>query len=391
MHFSALLAVLPLTLATPTHKAPLLRRDNADLIPGKYIVMFKNSPGVSPSAARVQQISGSIAAPPDHVFKNIGGGGLAVSLSDVELEKLRLMPHVSYIEQDSRVNISATQQDSTWGLGRISSKKPGSTTYNYDDSAGAGTCAYVIDTGIDVDHPDFEGRATFAKSFVEGATTDDQGHGTHCAGTVGSKTYGVAKKTHLYAVKTLDKNGSGDSSDIIAGMDYVIEDSKTRSCPNGVIVSMSFGGSRSSATNDAAKALVDAGFFVAVAAGNGLPLLGIPIDAASQSPASEPSVCTIGATQKDDKVASFSNFGSVVDLHAPGVDVVSLKPGGGTTSLSGTSMATPHVAGLGAYFMGLGKPAKGLCEYLQSIALKDVIRGVPVGTKNLLIQNDKSA
>lgn len=178
-------------------------------------------------------------------------------------------------------------------------------------------------------------------------------------------------------------------SSIIAGMDRVLHDAPNRDCPNGVVVSMSFGETPSQGINDAAKALVDAGFFAAAAAGNGDDN-GKPIDASLHSPASEPSICTIGATTKDDTVASFSNFGSVVDLYAPGVAVLSTWPGNITRSISGTSMATPHVAGLAAYFLGRGKPAAGLCEYLQSIALKNVIKGVPEGTKNLLVQNGRA-
>jgi len=172
-------------------------------------------------------------------------------------------------------------------------------------------------------------------------------------------------------------------------MDLVLKDAPTRNCPKGVVVSMSFGEIPSKGIDDAAKALVEAGFFASVAAGNG-DEKGRPLDASSNSPAREPSVCTIGATTKDDTVASFSNFGKVVDLYAPGVAVLSTWPGNITKSISGTSMATPHVAGVAAYFLGLGKSAAGLCEYLQSIALKDVIKGVPEGTKNLLLQNGKA-
>ena len=172
-------------------------------------------------------------------------------------------------------------------------------------------------------------------------------------------------------------------------MDLVLKDAPKRDCPKGVVVSMSFGEIPSKGIDDAAKALVDAGFFAAVAAGNG-DEKGRPLDASTNSPAREPSVCTIGATTKDDTVASFSNFGKVVDLYAPGVAVLSTWPGGITKSISGTSMATPHVAGVAAYFLGLGKSAVGMCEYLQSIALKDVIKGVPEGTKNLLLRNGKA-
>jgi len=152
---------------------------------------------------------------------------------------------------------------------------------------------------------------------------------------------------------------------------------------------MSLGGGFSQATNDAAAALVDAGIFVAVAAGNG-NIFGIPQDASTVSPASEPSVCTVGATDISDRVASFSNYGSVVDIHAPGVNVLSTWIGGATRSISGTSMASPHIAGLGAYFLGLNQTASGLCDYIRGSALEGVISGLRAGTDNLLAQNGQA-
>ncbi|KAF4951708.1 hypothetical protein FSARC_12831 [Fusarium sarcochroum] len=366
-------------------RAPLITRDEKG-IDGKYIVMMKPASSIK-TTARVKSAVKSVAVEPDVVFDKLGG--FSASLSSQEVEDLRDNPNVAYIEQDSTAKISATQKQPPWGLARLSSKTPGATRYSYDSSAGSGTCAYVLDTGIDTAHPDFEGRAEFIATYVDDIWVDDHGHGTHCAGTIGSKTYGVAKKTKLYGIKLFNSTGDGIASSIIAGMDRVLQDAPTRDCPNGVVVSMSFGEDPSQAINDAAKALVDAGFFAAAAAGNGDDN-GKPIDASLHSPASEPSICTIGATTKDDTVATFSNFGQVVDLYAPGVAVLSTWPGNITRSISGTSMATPHVAGLAAYFLGLGKPALGLCEYLQSIALKDVITGVPKGTKNLLIQNGRA-
>lgn len=151
---------------------------------------------------------------------------------------------------------------------------------------------------------------------------------------------------------------------------------------------MSLGGRFSQASNDAVAALVKQGIFVAVAAGNG-DSLGNPVDAGTVSPASEPSACTVGGSDANDDIYSSSNYGSVVDIHGPAVRVVSLAVGGGTTTMTGTSMATPHISGLAAYFLGLGKSTSGLCDYLQSIAIKNAISGVASGTKNLLAQNDQ--
>lgn len=221
-----------------------------------------------------------------------------------------------------------TQQNAVWGITRISHKQNGGSGYTYDTSAGAGTCVYVLDTGVDDRHSDFGGRAHQIKSFVSGQTTDGHGHGTHCAGTIGSNTYGVAKKTSVYGVKVLDNTGSGAYSGIIAGMDFVVSDASGRSCPRGVFASMSLGGGYSAAINDAAANLVSNGVFLAVAAGND------GTDAGNTSPASETSACTVGATTSSDSRASFSNYGSVVDIFAPGANIMSLAPGGGTVSIA---------------------------------------------------------
>lgn len=170
-------------------------------------------------------------------------------------------------------------------------------------------------------------------------------------------------------------------------MDYVITDAPKRSCPKGVVVNMSLGGGFQQAMNNAATAIVNAGLFLAVAAGNG-DRFGNPLDISTQSPASAEAACTVGATDSSDRVASFSNYGRLLDIYAPGVSVLSTRTGGGTATYSGTSMATPHIAGLGAYYLGLGVTTpSNLCQYMISQALTGVISGVPSGTANRLAQN----
>ena len=178
------------------------------------------------------------------------------------------------------------------------------------------------------------------------------------------------------------------SSGVLAGMDFVVSDSRTRNCPRGVVVNMSLGASRLQTVNDGAAAVVRSGIFLAAAAGNG-DVFGRPVNANTVSPASESSVCTVGATDRNDRTASFSNFGPDVDIYAPGVDVASTYPGGRTgVLLSGTSMATPHIAGLAAYYLGLGSStASNMCDYIASTAIRNAISGVPSGTVNLLAQN----
>ncbi|KJZ76395.1 Cuticle-degrading protease [Hirsutella minnesotensis 3608] len=385
MKLSIFLSILPAILASPVARraepAPVLvPRDISRLIPGKYIVKFKDGMSIAAVDETVQALSSKA----DHVY-NHAFRGFAGALSDKDIQTLRSHPDVDYLEQDAIITLtSIVQQDGAdWGLARLSSRTPGGTTYSYDDSAGAGSCAYVIDTGVDGSHPDFEGRASMLKSFIDGEETDGNGHGTHCAGTIGSATYGVAKKTSIYGVKVLTDAGSGALSGVIAGMDYVAQDSKSRSCPKGSVANMSLGGGYSAAINQAAAALVSSGVFLAVAAGNDNG------DASNTSPASEPTVCCIGASDISDNRSSFSNYGSPVKVFAPGTNIKSTWLNGGVNTISGTSMATPHITGLGAYLAaleGFSSP-DALCKRIQSLATKNALSGVPDGTVNYLAFN----
>lgn len=390
MHFStAILALLPAAFAAPTaeplsKRAPLIAARAGRVVPGKYIIKLKESASDDALEAAVSKLGASKA---DHVYRGRKFKGFAGKIEAPVLEELRALPDVEYVEEEAifRINTYVSQTGAPWGLGRISHKAKGSTTYVYDDSAGAGTCAYVIDTGIYTAHSQFGGRATFLANFADSSNTDGNGHGTHVAGTIGSSSYGVAKKTKLYAVKVLGSDGSGTTSGVVAGINYVANDAATRSCPNGTVANMSLGGGYSAAINNAAAALVDAGVFLAVAAGNDNE------DASDYSPASETTVCTVGATDKNDAKASYSNYGSVVDIHAPGTSILSTWIGStsATNTISGTSMATPHITGLGAYLLTLlgKKTPAALCSYIKSSAISGSITGLPSGTVNKLAFN----
>ncbi|EJP61779.1 Proteinase K [Beauveria bassiana] len=399
MRLSRLLSLVPLADAVPRAKrsepAPLLiprSVSTGDLVANQYIVKFKESS----TLAAVEETIKSLSLPngAGEVFREVFTG-FAGHFDAATLDLIRSHPEVQYVEQNTKMVAfaPATQSPSTWGLARISHETRGASNYLYDSSSGSGTCSYIVDSGIDASHSDFGGRVEQIKSFI-GPNDDSCGHGTHVAGTIGSNTYGVAKKTTLLGIKVIDYNNrtrecEGPTIGILRGLEYVAQDVANRNCPKGVVVNMSLGGSFSQASNDAVAELVSKGFFVAVAAGNGDEKKG-PMDAGDVSPASERSACTVGASDRNDRIAHFSNYGSMIDIHAPGVDIVSLKNGGGTALGSGTSMATPHVAGLAAYFMGQGRAAAGMCEFLQNISVKNAISGMHYDTKNLLAQNDRA-
>ncbi|OBA19748.1 subtilisin-like protein [Metschnikowia bicuspidata var. bicuspidata NRRL YB-4993] len=274
------------------------------------------------------------------------------------LEILRTNHMVDFIEQDSIMHINEfdTQSDAPWGLARVSLRElsqPAATEYLYDDEGGKGVTAYVIDTGIKVAHPDFEGRAVWgdAVAFPK-VRIDAHGHGSHVAGTIGGKTYGIAKNVDLVAVGVMNLLGSGTTSDIIKGIEFVVKDHQAKVDAKqkgykGATINMSIGGGASEALDLAVNAATSAGLHVAVAAGNENQ------DACSVSPARASGPITVGATDNSDQKAEFSNWGKCVDIQAPGVDITSVGIWLETQTMSGTSMAAPHVTGLLSYLLSL--------------------------------------
>ena len=262
------------------------------------------------------------------------------------LQALRLAAHpaVRTVEQDAVVTAGAVQTSPTWGLDRIDqSARPLSGTYTYGSAANV--TVYVLDTGVRTTSQDFAGRARHGHDFIDGdkVADDCNGHGTHVAGTVGGTRYGVAKNVKLVGVRVLDCKGSGSYSTIIKGVDWV-----TRNAVRPAVANMSLGGPASRTLDDAVKRSVAAGITYAVAAGNDNR------DACRQSPAAQPDAITVAATDSTDTRAGFSNYGACVDIFAPGVRIVSdsARSDTGTASMSGTSMASPHVAGVAALLLG---------------------------------------
>ncbi|OAA65044.1 Peptidase S8, subtilisin-related protein [Cordyceps fumosorosea ARSEF 2679] len=354
--------------------APLiLHEPEGDLVArggsSRFIIKFKGDREFSAVEAALRDVDDENVA---HTF-NSDFLGFTAQLDRSTVEGFRMVPGVEYIEQDMAGTLSGfrTQSDAPWGLGRISHRQAGSSDYIYDESAGKGVCVYVTDSGIDDSHPEFEGRAKQIKSFVSGSSVDDNGHGTHCAGTIGSATYGVAKKATLLGVKVIDSNGDFWYSDLIAAYDFIQKDARSRSssCPGGFVVSGSLGGNFSQSMNDAANAMVDAGFFMAIAAGNNNK------NARDFSPASASKVCAVGGTQSDDRRYASSNWGPVVKINGPAVNVLSTVPGGETAFYTGTSMATPHIAGLAAYLAAKNgvKASPALCKTIVDMATKNAV------------------
>jgi subtilisin family serine protease len=334
------LAALPFAFAAPAQNKPAGLQ-----VAGKYIVVLNPESNIRTlGLGKRGSIFETIQAL--HTYQLGTFKGFSASLTAEQVTDLKADPKVAYVEADGILHtqdkwmkrdgsagakIKNTQTGSTWGLARISHRQKASTEYLYDDTAGEGTCAYIIDTGIYTAHPDFEGRATFVKNFdtVDGSNEDLLGHGTHVAGTIGSKTYGVAKKTKLFALKTCNQYGQCALSDVNAAISEAVKDSATRACPNGVVINMSLGAPNAEwkSIADAIAQATQAGIFVAVAAGNAGD------DAAGYSPASSAGVCAVGASSSSDEVAAFSNFGSTVSIIGPGVDILSLdRQGSGTVS-----------------------------------------------------------
>jgi subtilisin family serine protease/PKD repeat protein len=352
-------------------------RLSAAPIPGEYIVVLKPGESISPQSA--EDLARTYRGQAGRVFRHALKGFVAHMRED-DAKALAADPAVEYVEQNGRVSLEGVQTGATWGLDRLDQVDlPLDQTYTYN-TAGSGVNAYIIDTGIRISHSDFAGRAFRGYDAVTaGGTAEDcNGHGTHVAGTVGGSTWGVAKAVNLHAVRVLDCGGSGTYAGVIAGVDWV-----TANHVKPAVANMSLGGSASQSVDDAVTNSIAAGVVYAIAAGNDSG------DACTKSPARTPNAITVGSTTNTDARSSFSNFGTCLDIFAPGSNITSAWYTGdtATNTISGTSMAAPHVAGAAALYLGTNPTAtpEQVTSVLTNLALQGKVTSAGTGSPNLLL------
>jgi subtilisin family serine protease len=335
--------------ALPAQAAPaegtVLAAGSPTAVKDSYIVTLKKGAGFEAASSEGK---GLINAYGGTVKKTFGAAlnGYTATLSASEARRLAADPAVAVVEQNQTVRLTDTTQSSApWGLDRVDQTSlPLSGTYTYPDTAGSGVTAYVIDTGVRITHSQISGRASYGYDAVDGDSTaqDGNGHGTHVATTIAGSTYGVAKKAKIVAVRVLDNAGSGTTAGVIAGIDWVTNNHSGPSVAN-----MSLGGGASTSLDTAVSNSIASGVTYAIAAGNS------SANASSYSPARVAAAITVGATTSTDAKASYSNYGSVLDLFAPGSSITAgwNTSDTATNTISGTSMATPHVAGAAAVYL----------------------------------------
>ena len=371
-----------------------------DAIEDEWIVVLKQNEGTSKTShddisAIVQKLTGKNTSISVKQTYSTSISGFLAGMTMNEAKELAKSPEISYIEQnmmvslpDSKIgkpNIDAENTSGSlneigsWGLDRIDQRDNGLDGQYEPFSQGEGVNAYIIDTGILTTHNDFDGRATWGTNTADNTDMDCNGHGTHVAGTVGGTTYGVAKKVDLIAVKVLACNGSGTLDGVIRGIEWIQNDANGKSKP--ATANMSLGGGYSMAINDAVRELHQSGVVTVAAAGND------SADACSFSPASERSIVTVGSTTTGDARSYFSNFGECVDIFAPGSSIKAPWIGSNiaTNTISGTSMASPHVCGAAALYLSASYQEASIPNLLKEIATPDALTDVRPGSPNKLL------
>ncbi|MEU9097601.1 S8 family serine peptidase [Streptomyces sp. NPDC048361] len=350
-----------------------------DAVDGSYIVLLDESASADSKRKLAEEYGGELKRD----YSSSLNGFSAAGLSQTEAKRLAADPAVGKVVQNKKFHINDTQTNPpSWGLDRIDQTgTAGDGKYTYPAAAGDGVTAYVIDTGVRITHKDFGGRASYGFNAVDNndKADDGNGHGTHVAGTIAGTAHGVAKKAKIVAVRVLDNNGSGSTEQVVAGIDWVTKNHKGPSVAN-----LSLGGTADPALDEAVQKAIASGITFAVAAGNE------SADAGTSSPSRVKEALTVASSTKDDQQSSFSNFGSVVDLYAPGSDITSDWNTGdtATNTISGTSMATPHVVGAAAVYLAGHKDATPaqVADALTKGATPDKISNASQGTPNKLLK-----
>jgi subtilisin family serine protease len=374
-----------LLLPTLSFAAPLLRA--AEPVPNRYIVVLNDAIAEGERKLHMSRAADFGANATAHYSIN-NFQGYAATLTKAALDLLLQDKSVQYIEEDSVVQLSNCfeEKDATWGLVRTNQKDlklPGS--YFYADNT-KDVVGYVVDTGIYLEHNDFGGRATWGANFAgDGKDSDGNGHGTHVAGTMVGFKYGLAKYAEIIAVKVLDSRGSGTNTGVISGVQWVADYNKNKRGGKIGVANMSLGGLKSTALNTAVTNAIANNVLFVVAAGNDNK------DSCNYSPASAKGALTVAASDNTDTKAYFSNFGSCVDVYAPGVAITSTWITGpdSNNTISGTSMASPHVAGLALKVVAENPTLDqaAIFDVIINAASKDLIKSNPTATPNKLVYN----
>ncbi|MFE9019868.1 S8 family serine peptidase [Streptomyces sp. NPDC007808] len=374
---ASLVSALP---ATAAPEGRIQYAGAAGAVADSYLVTLK--PGAARAgSAEGRAIAQRYGATIERTYKK-ALNGYAIEASETEAKRLAADPAVASVVQNRTFSVDATQTNPpSWGLDRIDQKNlPLNSSYTYPDSAGQGVTAYVIDTGVRITHGDFGGRASYGYDAIDNDNTaqDGHGHGTHVAGTVAGTAYGVAKKAKVVGVRVLNNSGQGTTAQVVAGIDWV-----ARNAVKPAVANMSLGGPADSALDTAVRNAVASGITFAVAAGNE------STNASTRSPARVAEAITVGATTSSDAKASYSNYGSALDLFAPGSSITSAwnSSDSATNTISGTSMASPHVAGAAALHLAdnpSATPAQ-VASALTSAATTGVVTSPGTGSPNRLL------